>query len=203
MTGTLYGIGVGPGDPELLTLKAARLIQTIPVIAYPVTPQGHSQARAIAAQWLGTQTEIPIAMPCLVDRDPVNRCYDEAALLFADELAQGRDVAILCEGDPLFYGSFSYLFRRLADRFPCVIIPGITSMNAVAAVARVPLTTGSDRLAVVPATVDDQALRKALNQYDSIAIMKPGRHRPRILELLREAGRAGPGARGHGEQVAG
>jgi precorrin-2/cobalt-factor-2 C20-methyltransferase len=191
MTGTLYGIGVGPGDPELLTLKAVRLIQSTPVIAYPATPQGHSLARASAVRWLGSQQEIPIYMPCMTDREPVNRSYDEAAAKLAEELAKGRDVAILCEGDPLFYGSFSYLFQRLSDRFPCVIVPGISSLHAAAAVTGLPLATGNDRLAVIPATVGEETLRKALSEYDSIAILKPGRQRPRLLELLRETDRAG------------
>ena len=112
-TGTLYCVGVGPGDPELLTLKAVRILHSVPVVAYPATPQGSAQARDIAAQWLDDKREIPIAMPCMLDRGPVNQGYDEAALVIAEELAAGQDVAILCEGDPLFYGSFSYLLQRL------------------------------------------------------------------------------------------
>ncbi len=125
MTGTLYGVGVGPGDPELLTLKAVRILQSVPVVAYPATPQGSAQARDIAAEWLIDKREIQITMPCMLDRGPVNKGYDEAAVVIAEELSAGRDVAILCEGDPLFYGSFSYLLQRLGDRFPCVVIPGI------------------------------------------------------------------------------
>ncbi len=117
-TGTLYGVGVGPGDPELLTLKAVRILQSVPVVAYPATPQGGAQARDIAAAWLTGQREIPIVMPCMLDRGPVNQGYDEAAVAIADELAAGRDVAVLCEGDPLFYGSFSYLLQRLGSHKP-------------------------------------------------------------------------------------
>ena len=190
-TGTLYGVGVGPGDPELLTLKAVRILQTTPVIAYPATPQGSAQARDIAAAWLGGKREIPIVMPCMLDRGPVNQGYDEAAVTIADELAAGRDVAVLCEGDPLFYGSFSYLLQRLGDRFPCVVIPGVNSVSAAAAAAATPLITGDQRLTVIPATAGDAALREALLGSDSIAILKPGRHRPRLLELLRETGHAG------------
>ncbi|MDS4027920.1 MAG: precorrin-2 C(20)-methyltransferase [Candidatus Contendobacter sp.] len=190
VTGTLYGVGVGPGDPELLTLKAVRILQSAPVIAYPATPQGSAQARDIAAAWLDGKREIPITMPCMLDRGPVNKGYDEAALIIAQELAAGRDVAILCEGDPLFYGSFSYLLQRLGDRFPCVVIPGINSVSAAAAAAATPLITGDQRLTVIPATAGDEALRSALLGSDSVAILKPGRHRPRLLELLRETGRA-------------
>lgn len=188
--GTLYGVGVGPGDPELLTLKAARILQSVPVVAYPATPQGSAQARDIAAQWLNGQREIPIAMPCMLDRGPVNEGYDEAAIAIAEELTAGRDVAVLCEGDPLFYGSFSYLLQRLGDRFPCVVIPGINSVSAAAAAATIPLITGEQRLTVIPATAGDEVLRRTLLDSDSVAILKPGRHRPRLLDLLRETGRA-------------
>lgn len=190
-TGTLYGVGVGPGDPELLTLKAVRILQTTPVIAYPATPQGSAQARDIAAAWLGGKREIPIVMPCMLDRGPANEGYDEAAVAIAGELTAGRDVAILCEGDPLFYGSFSYLLQRLGDRFPCVVIPGVNSVSAAAAAAATPLITGDQRLTVIPATAGDEVVREALLGSDSVAILKPGRHRPRLLELLRETGRAG------------
>ena len=189
MTGTLYGVGVGPGDPELLTLKAVRILRTVAVIAYPATPQGSAQARDIAAQWLNGQREIPIAMPCMLDRGPVNQGYDEAAVLIAQQLEAGHDVAILCEGDPLFYGSFSYLLQRLGERFPCIVVPGINSVSASAAAVAMPLITGEQRLTVIPATAGDAALRQALLHSDSVAILKPGRHRPRLLELLRETGR--------------
>ncbi len=189
-TGTLYGVGVGPGDPELLTLKAARILQNVPVIAYPATPQGSAQARDIAAAWLTGKREIPITMPCMLDRGPVNQGYDAAAVVIAGELTAGHDVAILCEGDPLFYGSFSYLLQRLGDRFPCAVIPGINSVSAAAAAAAIPLITGEQRLTVIPATAGEAALRTALRDSDSVAILKPGRHRPRLLELLRETGRA-------------
>ncbi|PIE82899.1 MAG: precorrin-2 C(20)-methyltransferase [Candidatus Contendobacter odensis] len=188
--GTLYGVGVGPGDPELLTLKAVRIIRSVPVIAYPATLQGSAQARDIAAQWLGTQQEIPISMPCMLDRTLVNEGYDTAAVLIADTLAQGRDVAILCEGDPLFYGSFSYLLQRLGDRFDCIVIPGINSVSAAGAAVATPLISGEQRLTVIPATAGEEKLRQALLDSDSVAILKPGRHRPRLLELLQETGRA-------------
>ena len=188
--GTLYGVGVGPGDPELLTLKAVRILQSVPVVAYPATPQGSAQARAIAAAWLTGQREIPIVMPCMLDRGPVNEGYDQAAVTIAEELTAGRDVAVLCEGDPLFYGSFSYLLHRLGEQFPCIVIPGINSVSAAAAAAALPLITGEQRLTVIPATAGDDAIRQTLLDSDSVAILKPGRHRPRLLALLRETGRA-------------
>ena len=188
-TGTLYGVGLGPGDPELLTLKAVRILQTVPVVAYLAPPDSRSLAREIAASWLDGQREVPIPASCQADRRQANQAYDEAALILAQELSAGRDVALLCEGDPLFYGSFTYMMQRLAGRFPCVVIPGVSSVNAVAAVTGRPLVTGNERVAVIPATAGEDNLRRALAEYDSIVIMKPGRRRARIVELLRETGR--------------
>lgn len=190
-SGTLYGVGVGPGDPELITLKALRLIQTAPVIAYPANPQGQSQAREIVAQWLSEgQQQVSISMPFQSDRGPANDAYDQAAATLSEALTNGQDVAVLCEGDPLFFGSFIYLYQRLAEEFPCVVIPGVTAVSAATAITETPLSMGNDRIAIVPATAGEGPIRQALADYECIAIMKPGRHRPQILELLRESGRA-------------
>lgn len=190
-TGTLYGVGIGPGDPELITLKALRIIQSCPVIAYPANPQGQSQARDVVVRWLSPgQREIPISMPFQIDRGPANEAYDQAAVTLGEALGAGEDVAVLCEGDPLFFGSFIYLYQRLAEEFPCVVIPGINAVSAATAITETPLSSGNDRIAIVPATAGNEAIRRALADYDSVAIVKPGRHRPQVLELLRESGRA-------------
>ncbi|MFO1372064.1 MAG: precorrin-2 C(20)-methyltransferase [Candidatus Competibacteraceae bacterium] len=189
VTGTLYGVGVGPGDLGIADAQGRADFAKRIGRRLPRHPTGSAQARDIAAAWLTGKREIPIVMPCLLDRGPAELGYDEAAVVIAEELAAGRDVAILCEGDPLFYGSFSYLLQRLGDRFPCVVIPGINSVSAAGAAAVIPLITGEQRLTVIPATAGDEALRQALLSSDSVAILKPGRHRPRLLELLRETGR--------------
>jgi len=188
MPGTLFGVGVGPGDPELLTLKAVRVIQSTPVIAYLTSDHGRSQAREIAAQWLDGQHEVPIPVACQTDRGPANRAYDQAAAMLGAALAGDQDVVFLCEGDPLLYGSFIYLWQRL-EQFPCAVIPGISSVGAAAAVAIRPLATGEERVAIVPGTAGVATLRRALIEYDSIAILKPGRRRPEIVQLLRETNR--------------
>lgn len=187
--GTVYGVGVGPGDPELLTLKAVRIIETSPVIAYLTSPQGDSQARDIAARWLTQQRQVPIVVSCQTDRTQANRAYDQAAVTLGAALEEGLDVAILCEGDPLFYGSFTYLFQRLGARFPCCVIPGISSVSAVAAVTGRPLATAAEAIGIVPGTAPEAVLRHALETWETVAIMKPGRHRPKLLHLLRETGR--------------
>ena len=130
MTGTLYGLGIGPGDPELITLKALKRLQAVPVIAYPAPQEGDSLARAIVAPHLdGAQREIAIRMPMVAARFPAQEVYDRAAEAIGGELEAGRDVAVLCEGDPFFYGSFMYLFGRMAERYPVEVIPGVSSLT--------------------------------------------------------------------------
>ena len=130
-SGTLYGIGVGPGDPELITLKALRILRACPVVAYPAPENGDSMARAIAATHLpGGQEEIVIRMPLDAGHGPLEAAYDKAARVVAGHLDKGRDVAALCEGDPFFYGSFMYLFGRLADGHRVEVVPGVSSLVA-------------------------------------------------------------------------
>lgn len=184
MTGRLYGIGVGPGDPDLLTLKAVRLIESLPVIAYPAANSGDSAARSIAAAFIPeARIEIAIRVPMRPGRMPVE-IYDAAAVEIASHLEAGRDVGVLCEGDPFFYGSFMYLHDRLADAFPCTIVPGVSSLNACAAAGGRPLVRRDDVLAVLPATLPDAELERRLDGTGSAAIMKVGRHLPRLHALL-------------------
>ncbi|MSO80776.1 MAG: precorrin-2 C(20)-methyltransferase [Alphaproteobacteria bacterium] len=192
MTGTLHGIGVGPGDPELMTLKAARLVAACPVVAWPAPLEGDSFARRIAAAHIRVDaTEIAIRMPLAADRFPVAAVYDEAAAAIGGHLAVGRDVAVLCEGDPFLYGSFMYLFARLADRWPTRIVPGVTSLAACAAAARQPLAAGNDTLCVIPAPLPDSVIRARLDGCDAAAIIKLGRHLPRVRGVLEAAGLLG------------
>ena len=185
MTGTLYGLGVGPGDPELLTLKADRILRAAPVVAYPAPDTGPSFARQIVAVTLSDrQVEIPIVIPMRAERFPARQVYDTASETIADHLTDGRDVAVLCEGDPFFYGSFMYLYERLADRFRCEIVPGVSSMMAGAAALRRPLAARNDVLSVIPGPLDDTAIVAKLESTDAAAIIKIGRHFSRIVSLL-------------------
>ena len=189
MTGTLYGIGVGPGDPELLTLKAHRLLSECKVVAYPAPDDGDSFARSIVAEFLSVeQKEIPIVIPMRVERFPAAQVYDEKAQEIAVHLSAGEDVVVLCEGDPLFYGSFMYLFERLSTDFNCEIVPGVSSLMASAAALQRPLAARNDVLTIVPAPVDDEVMRERLASGDAIAIIKIGRHFSRVRTLIEEAG---------------
>ena len=189
MSGTLYGLGVGPGDPELVTLKALRLLRACPVLAYPAPERGDSLARAIMAPHLpGGQIEIAICMELSPARFPNPEIYDRAAGDIARHLDAGFDVAALCLGDPFFYGSFAYLFQRLAERHTVVVVPGVTSLAAASAALGVGLVVRDDVLAVIPATRPDADIRARLAAAEATAIIKLGRHFARIRALLDEAG---------------
>ena len=191
MSGHLYGLGLGPGDPELITLKAWRILRAAPVVAYPAPDDGASFARSIVAQWLSpAQIEIAIRIPMEIARFPAQEVYDHAAVEIGAHLDAGRAVALLCQGDPLFYGSFMYLFGRLSARFRCEIVPGVSSLGACAAAAGFPLAARNDALAVLPAGLDDDALARRLETCEAAAIIKLGRHFARIRVLLTRLGLA-------------
>ncbi len=189
MSGTLYGLGVGPGDPDLLTLKAHRLLTSARVIAYPAPDSGESFARAIVAKYIPAGArEIPIVIPMRVERFPAQEVYDAAARDVSDVLEAGEDVIVLCEGDPFFYGSFMYLYARLADRYPAEIVPGVSSLGAVTAAARLPLIARDEVLNVLPATLPEEVLEHRLAGNDAVAIMKVGRHIGRVRRILQKLG---------------
>ena len=185
MTGTLYGIGVGPGDPELITLKALRILQRVPVIAWPAPLEGESMARRIASPHITHDpTEIDIRMPIEATQFPDRSVYDQAAAEIGTHLEAGRDVAALCEGDPFFYGSFMYLFGRMAPQYNVTIVPGISSLMAAAAALESPLASRNDLLTVVPAPLEEAALTEAIAAADSVAIIKVGRHLAKVCRVL-------------------
>lgn len=191
MSGTFYGLGVGPGDPELITLKAWRLISQVPVIAYPAANGNDSLARSIAAPFIPEDViELAIDVPMRREREPAQEAYDIAAQAIASHLDQDRDVAFLCEGDPLFYGSFAYLLTRLAPNYLTEIVPGITSITACAAAMGRPLAARNDILKVLPGTLDADRLKQEITSSDAIAIMKVGQHFEKIRGVLNDLGLA-------------
>jgi precorrin-2/cobalt-factor-2 C20-methyltransferase len=188
-SGRLYGIGVGPGDPELLTLKALRLLRQVPVIAYPAPEQGESFARSIVAGWIAChQREISIRFPMRPGPPPAS-IYDAAAAELAAALECGHDVALLCQGDPLFYGSAINLFSRLAGRYQVEIVPGVSSLTACAAAAAVPLVSRDGTLTVLPATLDEAQIVARLGESETVMIVKLGRHLAKVRQALIRLGR--------------
>jgi precorrin-2/cobalt-factor-2 C20-methyltransferase len=189
MNGKLYGLGLGPGDPDLITLKAHRILTRCPVIAYPAPDTGPSFAREIASQWItSAQLEIPMIMPMRVERYPAQEIYDKACEELARHLSAGSDVAVLCEGDPFFFGSFMYVFERLQGRFEVEIVPGVSSVMAGAAALQRPLTARNDIFTVIPGPVETDEMRARIEEAGAVAIMKVGRHFKRIKALVEEMG---------------
>lgn len=188
MSGTLYGVGLGPGDPDLMTLRAHRLISNAAVVAYPALMDGDSFARAIAAAAIPESArEIRIEVPMTPARAPAQAAYDGAALEIAETLAAGNDVVCLCEGDPFFYGSFMYLHARLSDRFDVQVVPGVTSMTACAARAARPLVARNEVLTVIPGPLPEDELADRITRADTAVIMKVGRHLGKIRRVLEAA----------------
>ena len=184
--GNLYGLGIGPGDPELLTIKAHRILTSVPVIAYPTMENGKVFARAIVANFIRPeQIEVPMPLPFSVQRSS-QPYYDLGAEKIAEHLDAGRDVAVLCEGDPMLYGSFMYIFNRLSNRFDTEVVPGISSTFASASMLGVPLTYRNDVLSIMPATLEAAILRDRLAVADAAVIIKLGRHFAKLKAVLEE-----------------
>lgn len=197
MTGRLIGVGTGPGDPELLTRKAVRAIEQADVVAYFAKQGNASNARAIVAEFLTTQIEEPLAYPVTTEIDrrhddyksATGGFYEASAACIAAHLDAGRTVAVLSEGDPLFYGSYMHLHVRLAPRYDTEVIPGITAMSGCWSEAGLPLVQGDDILSVLPGTLDEADLRGRLDNTDGAVIMKVGRNLGKIRRALDLAGR--------------
>ena len=188
MSGRLIGVGVGPGDPELLTLKALRHIREASVIAYPAPDTGPSFARSIVAEHLEDKVEIPIVVPMRVERFPAQAVYDRAVAEVVPHLKAGRDVVVLCEGDPFFYGSFIHLFERLAGVYPTLVVPGVSSVMAAGAALARPLATRNDVMSVLPGPSDDATVRDILRSARSCVLIKVGRHLERLRRIIEEEG---------------
>ncbi|NJM47168.1 MAG: precorrin-2 C(20)-methyltransferase [Alkalinema sp. RU_4_3] len=186
-TGRLYGIGVGPGDPELITVKALRILQSCPVLAYQSASDRPSTARQIVAQYLsGTQAEICYHLPRALDPVAAASTYDAVIEPIDAALAGGQDVVVLCEGDPLFYGSFMYLYTRLGDRYTTEIIPGVSSPMGCASVLKTPLSYRNDVFSVLSATLPEKKLKFQLQHVDAAAIIKLRRNFSKVRQILKD-----------------
>lgn len=185
---TLYGVGVGPGDPDLLTLKAVRCLAQTPVVAYPANPQGESLALSIAGGHINPAAEhIVMSMDFVPNRQSANAAYDQGAQTICDRLDAGLDVAVLCEGDPLLFGSFAYLLPRVPPTTTVCVIPGVSSLTACAAATVRPLALGSQPLLCLPATLPTADLERALDGVDAVAVFKVGRHLTKVANALAAA----------------
>ena len=187
-SGRLYGLGLGPGDPELVTLKALRLLRAAAVVAYPAPETGDSFARRVAAAWIGPgQRELVIGFPMRPGQVP-RAIYQRAAGAIAAALDHGDDVAYLCQGDPLFYGSFSGILANLGARYQVTIVPGVSSLTACAAAAAVPLVQRDATVTVIPASLSEAALAARLAVVEAAVIIKLGRHFAKVRLVLDRLG---------------
>jgi precorrin-2/cobalt-factor-2 C20-methyltransferase len=196
--GKMIGVGVGPGDPDLLTLKAVRAMQSADVVAHFAKAGNASNARAIVRQFLRPGvTELPLLYPITTERpagDPEYRSaiqgfFDAAAIAVAAHLDAGRTVAVLSEGDPLFFGSYMHLHVRLMKSYPTDVIPGVTAMSGCWSAAGLPIAQGDDVLTVLPATLDEAELVRRFQGSDPAVVMKVGRNLPKVRRALIAADR--------------
>ncbi|MDR3098537.1 MAG: precorrin-2 C(20)-methyltransferase [Paraburkholderia sp.] len=199
LKGRLHGIGVGPGDPELLTLKALRLLKAAPVVAYFVAKGKKGNAFGIVEEHLGAQqARLPLVYPVTTEalapplsyETIIAGFYDGAAQIVAGHLDAGRDVAVICEGDPFFYGSYMYLHDRLAAHYEAEVVPGVCSMLGGVAVLGVPLVYRNQSLAVLSGVLPEDELRRRLADADAAVIMKLGRNFEKVRRVLAELGLA-------------
>jgi len=196
--GLLLGVGVGPGDPELLTLKAIRALESADVVAHFAKAGNASNARATAAKYLQSTTrELPLLYPVTTEHptdDAAYRCaieqfFDESAATIAGLLEAGQVVAVLSEGDPLFFGSYMHIHVRLMNRFRTEVIPGVTSMSGCWSAAGLPIVQGDDVLTVLPGTLPQSELVRRLSQNEPTVVMKLGRNLPKVRRSLIESNR--------------
>lgn len=197
-SGRLIGVGTGPGDPELLTIKAAKAIGSADVIAYFAKQGRGGNGRAIVQHLIRPETELlPLYYPVTTEieksdalyKSQITGFYDISAAAIAERLDEGKQVAVLSEGDPLFYGSYMHLHVRLAHRYPTEVIPGISAMSGCWSLAGMPIVQGDDVLSVLPGTMAEAELARRLGDTQAAVIMKVGRNLPKIRRALEAAGR--------------
>ena len=196
--GRLIGVGTGPGDPELLTLKAVRALREADVVAHFAKRGNNGNARKIVDGYMRPEMiELPLLYPVTTEiekdqdgyRNAIGAFYEESAGAVAEHIAAGRTVAVLSEGDPLFYGSYMHLHVRLAHRFPTEVIPGVTAMSGCWSSTGLPIVQGDDVLSVLPGTMREDELARRLADTDAAVIMKVGRNLPKIRRALAAAGK--------------
>ena len=199
MTGTVFGIGLGPGDPDLMSVKAHRLLTGAKHVAYFRKKGRNGRARALVdgllpefvtefAMEYPVTTEIPLTDPRY--NEMLSAFYSDCTAHLADLADAGDDVVVLCEGDPFFYGSFMHLYERLQGKTPVEVVPGITGMSAAWTASGQPITWGDDVMTVLMGTLGEDALADHMARADALVVMKVGRNLPKVRAALETAGKA-------------
>lgn len=190
----IYAVGVGPGDPELITRKAERIIREARVICSPtVSADSASYALSIVSELIdpSRQEILSQVFPMMKKGEELDAAWQEAAAQVTGRVDKGLDVVFITIGDPMLYSTFLYIHRIIRDSRPDIpieIVPGITSINAAAAAAVLPLGMAGERIAILPATYEDYELRKTLKEFDTVVLMKVSRVFDRVYALLQELG---------------
>lgn len=192
-TGKFYGIGVGPGDPELLTLKAQRVLGEIDVLLVPISKkEKRSLALEIASGLINENCEqIELLLPMITDQEELKRHWKEAAKQIVEVLREGKSTAFITLGDPTIYSTFTYLLkyvRLLAPEADIEIVPGISAINSISAWIKQPLVEGEESLVIVPALNDKESLEKIIDQFDNVVLLKAGRQANKVIDILEERG---------------
>ena len=192
--GTFWGVGVGPGDPELLTLKAHRILTESPVVCIPkqgFSADGYSYSIVKGYLDPGRQELVELVFPMTKDLERLRPYWEQNLRAIMERIGAGKDCAFITEGDPLLYSTFTNIYQLLSRQHPEVpvrVVPGVTSISAVSAQVMTPLAHGNERLAVIPATYGDPRLRQVLQEFDSVALMKVNSVFDQVLDLLEELG---------------
>lgn len=196
-TGTFHGVGLGPGDPDLLTVKAVKLVESAGLLAYFAKKGRRGNARTIVDKWVPAgKPELPLWYPMTTESHfgesvyitALSEFYERSVGAIADVLDMGKDVVLVCEGDPMFYGSFMHLYVRLKDRYPTAITPGVTGMAGCWAAAGLPMTWGDDQLSVLAGTLEEDDLARRLEDTEAAVIMKLGTNFAKVRRAIARAG---------------
>ncbi|MBC8717214.1 precorrin-2 C(20)-methyltransferase [Ochrobactrum sp. Marseille-Q0166] len=197
LKGKLYGLGVGPGDPELITLKALRLLKSAPVVAYHAAKGKKGNALTIVETYLSSeQTLVPLIYPVTTEKLPAHMDYEQIVSDFyaeitrtiASHLDAGRDVAVIAEGDPFFYGSFMYIHDRLSEKYETQVVPGVCSVLGAAAMLGAPLVYRNQTLSILSGVMSAEELKTRLAGTEAAAIMKLGKNLDKVRDVLSELG---------------
>ncbi|MDH7788134.1 precorrin-2/cobalt-factor-2 C20-methyltransferase [Ochrobactrum sp. 19YEA23] len=195
--GKLFGLGVGPGDPELITLKALRLLKSAPVVAYHAAKGKKGNALTIVEDFLSPdQVLVPLIYPVTTEKLPAHMDYEQIVSDFYGEITatiaayldQGQDVAVIAEGDPFFYGSFMYIHDRLAETYETTVVPGVCSVLGASAVLGAPLVYRNQTLSILSGVMEADELKRRLADTGAAAIMKLGKNLDKVRDVLTDLG---------------
>ncbi|MGM0472249.1 MAG: precorrin-2 C(20)-methyltransferase [Bacillota bacterium] len=191
MAGKLYGLGVGPGDPELMTLKSKRILTEVDVVCTPqAKPNRDSLALEIISEVIDEELSVKqLHFPMTSDQGQLEAAWQQIVNQIVDILDLGRDVALITIGDPLFFSTYSYILEQIQEEYPQLAVetvPGITSVSASSSLLNLPLAQGDEKVAIIPTTDNLREVREALIDFENVVLMKVSKNFEELIELLTE-----------------